>query len=124
MNVKDMTPEQIAEITRYKLRGELSCHGCKFLYSHSFGYSNYTVEGANIECALDLNPNLPKEEPYDWRIVDGKDNWPATANSRCHRYDPSDYMQSLDVDGENAVDHPDYEARRAISDHSGRRMEE
>ena len=76
---------------------EKSCVGCKFLYARDTGYSNYTVMDTEIDCALDLNPHLPSEEPYDHHGE--PDNWPATMNSRCERYAPGEFVH-LDVDGE------------------------
>ena len=40
------------------MANETSCVGCKFLYVMDSGYSNYTVEGADVYCAKDKNPNL------------------------------------------------------------------
>lgn len=79
---------------------ESTCVGCKFLYAKDSGYSNWTVENTDINCALGKNPNLPAEEPYDWIMPPhGTDNWSKTCKSRCERYAPGD-MVRLDVDGE------------------------
>lgn len=82
-----------------------SCVGCKFLYTQQEGYSDYTVTDEFIECALDKNPNLPADEPIDWRsdMSTGEDNWPATQNSRCGSYSPIEEEREhvvLDVDKE------------------------
>ena len=98
-----------------------SCVGCKFLYGQGEGYSNWTWESTSVECAKDKNPNLPKEEPYDWKHDGGSDNWPATNDSRCELYAPGEYI-TLDVDGEMgpADESTDQEQIDAIVKHSGR----
>lgn len=97
-----------------------SCLGCKFLYAHDSGYSNWTVESTDIKCALDKNPHLPADEPYDWNQKVEADNWAATQASRCERYAPGDFVR-LDVDGERgpADETNDAEAIAAIVAHSG-----
>jgi len=101
------------------MMNEKSCVGCKFLYTEGHGYSNYTWEETSVECAKDKNPNLPKDEPYDWNEKD--DNWPATNASRCDLYAPGEKV-CLDVDGENgpADETSDEEAILAICEHSER----
>jgi len=109
----------------WKLTGQTSCARCKFLYLKDVGYSNWTVEDTLVECALDRNPHLPKDLPYDWRCDEGYDNWPATRDSRCERYEAADECIHLDVDGENYPDEfgLDAEAVAAVEEHSGRRRE-
>lgn len=102
----------------------MSCARCKFLYLHDRGYSNYT----SVECALDRNPYLRDYSPdmsYDWLYGEGHDNWPATRDSRCERYEASDVYVHLDVDGTNYPDEfgLDAEAVAAIEEHSGRKRE-
>lgn len=82
------------------MSNETSCVGCKFLYAQDLGYSNYTVEETEMMCAVNLNPNLPATEPYDW--IRDRDNWPKTNTSRCDRYAPGTEVR-LDVDGEETV---------------------
>jgi len=82
-----------------------SCLGCKYLYSHGRGYSNYTWEDTEIKCALELNNNLPADQPYDWSHRHDKetnlpDNWPKTNNARCNKYVAGN-MVELDIDSEN-----------------------
>ena len=101
-----------------------SCVGCKFLYGHDSGYSNYTWMETYVHCAKDRNPNLldgEKEEPYDWNKQEIGDNWKATADSRCELFAAGPFI-TLDVDGENgpADDTDDQEAIDAICKHSGR----
>jgi hypothetical protein len=71
--------------TAHKLMGCNSCVGCQYMYFQDTGYSNYTVLETEVRCALDLNPNLPADKPYDWMYSkDGsKNNWPKTNESRC-----------------------------------------
>lgn len=104
----------------------MSCARCKFLYLHDSGYSNYTVENTSVNCALDRNPHLKDHSPdlpYDWSYGEGRDNWPATRDSRCERYEAADTYIHLDVDGENYPDEfgLDAEAVAAVEEHSGRR---
>lgn len=109
----------------WKLTGQMSCARCKFLYLQDIGYSNYTVEDTAVECALDRNPHLRglNSMPYDWRYGEGYDNWSATRDSRCERYEAADEYIHLDVDGENYPDEfgLDAEAVAAVEEHSGRR---
>lgn len=99
-----MNDEQIARMAKWKLLGHNSCADCKFLYLQDSGYSNWTVENTLVHCALDQNPNLPEDMPYDWEWgSDGEDNWPKTQKSRCERYAQRPEGQlfvHLDVDGE------------------------
>lgn len=98
-----------------------SCAQCKFLYFHDGGYSNYTVEETNVECALGKNPNLPDLRPYDWDREGRKDNWPKTNKSACERYAKGSQVH-LDVDGEDgpADSTDDEEVIEAVVAHSGR----
>ena len=103
----------------------MSCARCKFLYLHDLGYSNWTVD-TSVNCALDRNPHLKDDSPdlpYDWNYGGGRDNWPATRDSRCERYEAADGYIHLDVDGENYPDEfgLDAEAVAAVEEHSGRR---
>jgi hypothetical protein len=98
-----------------------TCVGCKFLYAHDSGYSNWTVLDTDIKCAKDKNPNLPAEEPYDWiKPPEGTDNWKATKESRCELYAAGE-MVHLDVDGETgpADCTDDAEVIAAIATHAG-----
>lgn len=79
-----------------------SCVGCKFLYSHSYGYSDYTEMGTHICCWKEKNPKLPEDRPYDWNEHPDQDNWPLTNQSRCDEYvfrDPQ-YMPWFSVEEE------------------------
>lgn len=98
-----------------------SCVGCKFLYSQGLGYSNYTWEDDEVNCAKDRNPLLPKEKPYDWKQEADSDNWAATCGGRCEMYAPGEFVM-LDVDGEDgpAGQSTDQEQIDAIVKHSGR----
>lgn len=93
-------------MTAWKLTNQLSCAGCKFLLYEDEGYSNWTVENTNIDCAIERNPNLPQSTPYDWKFdSDGKDNWSATNTSRCERYEylGSGNQAHFDVDREHKL---------------------
>lgn len=121
-----LNQEQIIRMTAWKLTGQMSCARCKFLYLHDTGYSNWTVENTTVLCALDKNPHLGADGldlPHNWHYSADKDNWPATRDSRCERYEGSDSHVQLDVDGENFPDefHVDAEAIAAIEAHSGRK---
>ena len=69
-----------------------------------YGYSNYTVEGTNISCILNLNPDFPQ------------DNWYGESPShkyaeKCHRYAYNNGRKiHFDVDRE------DGELRNYVSD--------
>lgn len=97
-----------------------SCVGCKFLYGHGTGYSNWTWLDTDICCAKDKNPNLPADQPSDWNMQ--SDNWKYTADSRCELYSPGEFF-TLDIDGEDSPDEytNDEEAIVAICAHSGRK---
>lgn len=79
-----------------------TCFGCKFLCRQDCGYSNWTVTDTDVLCLLDMNPNLPKSEPWDW-TTGGGDNWEATNNSRCMRFSAGEHPH-FDVDGETTAD--------------------
>ena len=101
-----------------------SCVGCKFLYSHGEGYSNWTWMDTIVNCALDRNPNLINGQAYltcDWIRDAEKDNWPQTNTSRCEKYDKGVFVE-LDVDGDNgpADESQDEEQILAICKHSNR----
>lgn len=105
-----------------------SCYGCKFLYEQQTGYSNYTVEGGEVRCAKDANPNLPADTPQDWNMVeigqvpdghDNPDNWPKTNQSRCDRFKPGSWLQlAVDEDDDLLDGKPDLEQVAAICWHA------
>ena len=97
-----------------------SCVGCKWLYRHDFGYSNYTVMETKVLCAQDKNQNLPADDPYDWVEDADKDNWKKTNESRCELYS-SGPMVYLDVDGETGPGDctDDAEVADVIAKHAG-----
>lgn len=108
----------------WKLKGEMSCAKCKFLYFQDAGYSNYTVESTEVHCALDQNPHLRgvrHDLPYDWDYRQG-DNWPVTRDSRCEHYAPTDNHVHFDVDGDTSIDdfNVGSEAIDAILKHAGK----
>lgn len=80
-----------------------SCAKCKFLYTRAYGYSSYTVENTYVLCALDRNTELASneiDEPYDWNKDPDNDNWPATMEQRCERYEKTERSVELDVEGD------------------------
>lgn len=114
--------ERFVNLVAARLVGETSCRDCQYLYKHDRGYSNYTVTDTDVICALNKNPHLPTEKPYDWRVL-GTDNWPKTRDSRCDMYlhTPEGAQQvHMDVDCEERDDFHtiyaalDIEARIAI----------
>lgn len=42
----------------------MKCVECKFCVLEDYGYSNYTVEGTNADCILNLNPQFPADNWY------------------------------------------------------------
>ena len=42
----------------------MKCVECKFCVLKDYGYSNYTVEGTNADCFLDMNPDFPVDNYY------------------------------------------------------------
>ncbi len=40
---------------------ESKCTDCKYCVEEEYGYSNYTVEGTEVDCLLGLNPSLPED---------------------------------------------------------------
>jgi hypothetical protein len=42
----------------------MKCVNCKFCVLEDYGYSNYTVEGTNADCLLNLNPDFPVDNFY------------------------------------------------------------
>ena len=40
------------------------CNACKYHLNQDTGYSNYTVEGRDIYCLLEQNPDLPVDLWY------------------------------------------------------------
>jgi hypothetical protein len=42
----------------------VKCTNCKYCVEEGFGYSNYTVEGTEVDCLLGLNPAMPVDRFY------------------------------------------------------------
>ena len=73
----------------------MKCNECKFCVLEDYGYSNYTVEGTNANCLLDLNPDFPT------------DNWYGDAEAHdfanvCPRFKEG-YATHVDVESENGT---------------------
>lgn len=41
-----------------------TCNDCKYSIIEDYGYSNYTVEGSDIDCLNGLNPGFPVDNWY------------------------------------------------------------
>lgn len=83
---------------------KLKCDDCKFCLLEDYGYSNYTVEGTDASCIIDMNPGFPAD--HRWGESDEL-NW---ANI-CPRFKEG-YAVAVDVDHEsghilNYVDDPE-----------------
>ena len=70
-----------------------SCNNCKYAVFIDFGYSNYTVEGTEFNCAKKLHPDAPFDRWYgeDTRLEFGK---------ACEGYEEGDPLE-IDVDRES-----------------------
>lgn len=74
------------------------CTDCALCYYKDYGYSNWTVEGTETDCHLNLNPKLPMEKSY-WDDNDTEYSEAISFAEKCNMYiegDPEHY----DVDGE------------------------
>lgn len=70
-----------------------SCNECKWCLLEDYGYSNYTVEGTEASCLLQLNPSLPAD--HRW----GEASQLKYA-AECPRFAAGDPVH-VDVDHEN-----------------------
>lgn len=70
----------------------MKCNECKFCVLEDYGYSNWTVEGTNADCLLEMNPKLPDDQ--GWGTSDSLD----FANV-CPRFKEGDPIH-VDVDHE------------------------
>lgn len=43
----------------------MKCTECKFCIMRDNGYSNYTVEGTDVDCIINLNPAFPVDKWYN-----------------------------------------------------------
>jgi hypothetical protein len=75
----------------------LDCRNCIYFIKKDHGYSNYTVEGTELDCLLDLNKSFPKEEEYDSnsKIYDH-----YIDSNNCDGFEEGEYWE-CDVDGES-----------------------
>lgn len=70
-----------------------SCCGCKFLFGNGEGYSDWTWLDTEVTCAKGANPQLPADDPYDWKNdKPDEDQWDPTKNGRCALYDPGPFI--------------------------------
>lgn len=42
----------------------MKCTDCKYCLEQDYGYSNYTVEGTDVDCLLHKNPEFPEDRFY------------------------------------------------------------
>jgi hypothetical protein len=42
----------------------MKCTDCKYHLKDEYGHSNWSIEGVDIYCLLDLNPGLPEDQFY------------------------------------------------------------
>ena len=42
----------------------MKCINCKYCVQKDYGYSNWTVEGTEADCLLNLHPNFPIDRFY------------------------------------------------------------
>lgn len=71
-----------------RLEGDNRCSNCHYAYYKQYGYSNYTVEGCNIGCSLNLNSSFPRDRFY------GNDIQGDEYANICHKFSsgtPSEY---------------------------------
>jgi hypothetical protein len=40
------------------------CTDCKYCIEEDYGYSNYTVEGTDVDCLIGAHPNFPVDRWY------------------------------------------------------------
>jgi len=67
------------------------CSNCVFAWMRDYGYSDYTVEGTEINCALDLNPGFPTDRFY----FESKELLFA---EQCPKFEEGDIIDHLNVD--------------------------
>ena len=67
-----------------------SCNNCRYAVLKDFGYSNYTIEGTEFSCAIQLHPDGSFDH---WYGQDARLNW----GSECAGYE---YGEPAHVDVE------------------------
>ncbi len=68
----------------------MRCDKCKFCVLEDYGYSNWTVEGTNVSCVLNLNPKFPADHRWGHSPE-------AEFAKECSRYTQGDPVE-IDVD--------------------------
>jgi hypothetical protein len=68
----------------------MRCDECKFCVLEDYGYSNWTVEGTNVSCVLNLNPKFPADHRWGHSPE-------AEFAKECSRYTKGDPVE-VDVD--------------------------
>lgn len=77
-----------------------NCDNCKYRILLDNGYSNWTVEGTDIDCAKSLNPHFPMDRYYG-EIKECK------FGDTCKDFEDGDCIAHFDVDGEVQVEKDD-----------------
>ena len=72
-----------------------SCLGCRWIFHHDRGYSNWTVEDTEMHCVHRRNPKMPADIPDEitWMeppMTQDNDEWHVTKDSRCELYEETD----------------------------------
>ena len=71
----------------------MRCDECKFCVLEDYGYSNWTVEGTDARCVLNLNPRFPAD--HRWGHIPE-----AEFANECPRYCKGSPVE-IDVDQES-----------------------
>ena len=74
---------------------EKTCNSCEFCFMHDHGYSNWTTEGTNVYCMLDLHPS-GKEGFDNWYGEDAR----TLFAEQCEGYAQGEPVH-FDVDNED-----------------------
>ena len=75
----------------------MKCTDCKYHVSEDTGYSNWTVEGTDVDCLLGLNPDMPIDNFF------GEEKSLEFAQ-KCDRFVKGDGVY-IDVDREGLEDY-------------------
>lgn len=126
---KKPTPAEIRRMAVWKLTGQTSCYGCRYLYRrHEYvekvselnGDVVYKLNVTRIHCALGLNPNLPVQPAEISRYrPDIEAIKFAIGNHRCINYGEVTRIASA-IGSEVTVDDHPAKAKRAIERHTRR----
>lgn len=126
---KKPSPAEIRRLAIWKLTGQTSCYGCRYLY-HRHEYAPkespidsgviYSARTTRIHCALERNPNLLVEPMVISRYRPNVEAIRlAIGNHRCHNYGEVERIASASG-SEVFVDNHPAKAKRAIERHTRR----